>query len=206
MSVTNCPATSSMTTNCGSFRPEARATSVAAGIPMRVTAAAATMVAEVRLATDICELANAHTITVANDPHVPGPGLRRPAPKKVATSVAQSGGRDAPATAGGTPALRWHGAAPGVVAPPSSAAVVRVSRPHTGSDGSPVAVLGSAFTTRLLYRCGLRLYLRHRQPETKLHTRRSPTCRDRSGGSARCKKGSPRPPTSPASCRSDNGA
>ena len=105
MSVTNCPATSSMTTNCGSFRPEARATSVAAGIPMRVTAAAATMVAEVRLATDICELANAHTITVANDPHVPGPGLRRPAPKKVATSVAQSGGRDAPATAGGSPAL-----------------------------------------------------------------------------------------------------
>jgi hypothetical protein len=75
---------------------------------MRVTAAAATIVAQVRLAIGIRELANAHRITVANDPHVPGPGLRRPAPKKVATSVAQSGalGQDAPATAGGTPALR----------------------------------------------------------------------------------------------------
>src|SRR5208282_3196668 len=116
MSVTNWPATSSMTTNCGSFRPEVRATSVAAGIPMRVTAAAATMVAEVRLATGIRELANAHTITVANDPQVPGPGWRRPAPKKVATSVAQSGarGRDAPATAGGTPALLSLGAGEGL--------------------------------------------------------------------------------------------
>ncbi len=75
---------------------------------MRVTAAAAMMVAQVRLATGIWELANAHKRTVANDPHVPGPGLRRPAPKKVATSEAHSGGRgrDAPATAGGTPALR----------------------------------------------------------------------------------------------------
>ena len=80
-----------MTTNCGSFSPEARATSVAAGIPMRVTTAAATIVAQVRLATGIRELANAHKITVASDPHVPGPGLRRPAPKKVATSVAHSG-------------------------------------------------------------------------------------------------------------------
>src|ERR1019366_1346596 len=69
MSVTSCPATSSMTTNCGSFKPDARATSVAAGIPMRVTAAAATIVAQARLATGIQELANAHTITVANDPH-----------------------------------------------------------------------------------------------------------------------------------------
>jgi hypothetical protein len=70
------------------------------------------IVAQARLATGMRELANAHTITVANDPHVPGPGLRRPAPKKVAVSVAHSGarGRDAPATAGGTPALRSEGA------------------------------------------------------------------------------------------------
>src|SRR2546430_4493163 len=97
-----------MATNCGSFKLEKRATSVAAGIPMRVTAAAAMRVAQVRLACGIRKLTNPHTIIVANDPHVPGPGLRRPAPKKVATSVAQSGaaGRDAPATAGGTPALR----------------------------------------------------------------------------------------------------
>jgi hypothetical protein len=108
MTATSCPATSSTTTNCGSFKPEERATSVAAGIPMRVTAAAAIMVAQARFATGIWELANAHTKTVANEPHVPGPGLRRPVPKKVATSVAQTGapGRDAPATAGGTPAPR----------------------------------------------------------------------------------------------------
>src|SRR5208283_1695262 len=80
-----------MTTNCGSFRPEDRATRVAAGIPMRVTAAAAMMVAQTRSATGIRGLANAHKITVANEAQVPGPGLRRPTPKKVATSVAQSG-------------------------------------------------------------------------------------------------------------------
>src|SRR5207302_9646409 len=108
MSATSCPATSSITTNGGSFKPEERATSVAAGIPMRVTAAAAMKVAQVRLAGGMRKLTNPHTIIVANDPHVPGPGLRRPAPKKVATSVAQSGeaGRYASATAGGTPALR----------------------------------------------------------------------------------------------------
>ena len=42
---------------------------------MRVTAAAATIVAEVRLASGIRELANAHSTTVANDPHVPGAGF-----------------------------------------------------------------------------------------------------------------------------------
>ena len=108
MSVTSCPATSSMTMNCGSFKPEQRATRVAAGIPIRVTAPAAMIVAQARFATGIRELANAHTMTVANDAQVPGPGLRRPVPTKVATSVTHSGaaGRDAPATAGGTPALR----------------------------------------------------------------------------------------------------
>ena len=60
----------------------------------RVTTAAATIVAHVRLVTGVCELASDHTITVATDPHVPGPGLRRPAPKKVATRVAHSGARD----------------------------------------------------------------------------------------------------------------
>jgi len=97
-----------MTTNCGSSKPEERATRVAAGIPMMVTAAAATIVAQARFATGIRELVNLHTITVANDPHVPGPGLRRPTAKKVEIRVAQSGarGRDAPGTAGGTPALR----------------------------------------------------------------------------------------------------
>ena len=93
MRVTSCPATSSMTTNWGSSTPATRATRVAAGMPMSVTKAAATMVAQVRLAAGMWELANHQTMTVATDPQVPGPGLRRPAPKKVATSVAQSGAR-----------------------------------------------------------------------------------------------------------------
>ncbi len=49
------------------------------------------MVAQVRLATGIRELASAQRMTVATEPQVPGPGLRRPMPKKVATRVAQSG-------------------------------------------------------------------------------------------------------------------
>jgi hypothetical protein len=40
------------------FSPEARATRVAAGIPIRVTAAAAAIVAQVRLAMGMWELAN----------------------------------------------------------------------------------------------------------------------------------------------------
>src|ERR1022692_1861673 len=45
--------------------------------------------------------------TVAAEPQLPGPGRRRPVPKKVATSLAQSaaGGRDAPVT----PALPGFG-------------------------------------------------------------------------------------------------
>ncbi len=39
-SATSCPATSSITTNCGSLMPEARATWVAAGIPTRMAARA----------------------------------------------------------------------------------------------------------------------------------------------------------------------
>ena len=180
MSATSCPATSSMTTNCGSFKPEERATRVAAGIPMRVTAVAAMMVAQARFATGIREIVNAHARTVANDPHVPGPGLRRPVPKNVATSVAQSGaaGRDAPATAGGTPALR-----------------------------SFVTGEGVGFTACLHRRDYLVGLLRRRlQLATKSRTRRWPTCRDQSGGSGRCKKESLRPWPSLASCRSGSGA
>ena len=111
MSATSWPATSSITTNCGSFAPDARSTCVAAGIPIRVTSAAAMIVAQVRASGGMRELISAQTITVATDPQVPGPGWRRPAPNNVATRVAHTGarGRDAPATAGGTPALRSGG-------------------------------------------------------------------------------------------------
>src|SRR5260370_27919163 len=137
-----------MTTNCGSFKPEERATSVAAGIRMRVTAAAAIMVAQARFATGIRELANAHTRTVANEPHVPGPGLRRPVPKKVATSVAQSGarGQDARVTAGGTPALRSGVESINAqrrVALPSSAAAGRAPRSPTPVQSFRFAFAGS---------------------------------------------------------------
>src|SRR5271156_6083014 len=145
-----------MTTNCGSFKPAPRATRVAAGIPTRVTIAAAMIVAHRRSATGIREHANAHRITVATDPHVPGPGLSRPRPKNVATSVAQTG-----------------------------AALFGELGPEAVSDGR---------ITRRPRRCCLagRLH-QHRRPETKSRILRWPTCRDRSGGNGRCKKGSPRP-------------
>ena len=91
MSATSCPATSSITTNCGSLIPEPRQTNVAAGIPISVTAAAATTVASVRLPAGMRELASPHKIIVDNEPQVPGPGLSRPTPKKVAVKVAHNG-------------------------------------------------------------------------------------------------------------------
>src|ERR1700677_3971342 len=91
--------------NCGYSAPVPRAPRVAAGIPIRVTAEAAKIVAQVRCAAASCELANAHKRTVASDPHVPGPGLRRPTPKKVATSVAHNGA----VLSGGRPPLDASG-------------------------------------------------------------------------------------------------
>jgi len=170
MSVTNCPATSSMTTNCGSFRPAARATMVAAGIPINVTTTAAMIVAQTRFPSGIRELANAHKITVAKDPQVPGPGLRRPVPKKVATSVAQIGA-------------------------------------GANSSGREFVIFSISITPRLHLQGYLAAPLRrHRQPETRLHTRRSPTYRDRSTGSGRRKRGSRHRRFSSPSCRSDSGA
>src|SRR6266705_5591200 len=91
MKLISWAATSSITTNCGSFRPDARDTRVAAGIPMstdmraRTLAAAGCEVAEIECATI------AQSRTVAAEPQLPGPGRRRPTPKKVAITVAQSG-------------------------------------------------------------------------------------------------------------------
>src|SRR5258706_10879662 len=89
-----------MTTNCGSFRPDARAARVAAGIPTSVTAMAAAMVDQVRASNGMRQLATAHKITVATDAQVPGPGLSRPTPPNVATSIAH------PTPADGSPAFR----------------------------------------------------------------------------------------------------
>ena len=89
--VINWPATSSMTTNCGSLRPLARATAVAAGIPMNTTRIAARIAAAASHETGIQRAMTHQSMTVAAEPQVPGPGFRRPTPKNVATSVAQSG-------------------------------------------------------------------------------------------------------------------
>src|SRR5271165_50945 len=89
--VTSWPATSSMTMCEGSFVLQPRASSVAAGIPIAVTTTISTSITGTRAAAGSCD-ANAHqSSTAASEPHVPGPGRNRPAPKKVATNVAQAG-------------------------------------------------------------------------------------------------------------------
>src|SRR5215472_15498670 len=90
-SVTSWPAVSSITTNCGSLIPEARATEVAAGMPRAtVKTARKRLAGKIHAAGSKWET-TAQRIRVASDPHVPGPGFKRPAPKKVATRVAQRG-------------------------------------------------------------------------------------------------------------------
>ena len=122
----NCPATSSMTTNCGSFRPEDRATCVAAGMPVSVTSTARASATGVRSDGVRLWASADHNMTVVADAQLPGPGRTWPMPKNVAVNLAHRGvrGRDAPsassgqapATAGGTPALRSRG---GVTSRPS---------------------------------------------------------------------------------------
>jgi hypothetical protein len=98
-SVSHCPATSSMTTFCGSFRPDSRAMIVAAGMPMAVARNARKRLIPMESnAIVLCESGPAATAksnenglakiaiqisVAATDPHVPGPGFRSPAPKNV---------------------------------------------------------------------------------------------------------------------------
>src|SRR5271165_4032151 len=80
-----------MTTCDGSFFPEPRASSVAAGIPIAVAATIRARITGTRAPEGSCD-ANAHQSSVAaSEPQVPGPGRNWPAPKNVATSVAQAG-------------------------------------------------------------------------------------------------------------------
>jgi hypothetical protein len=89
--VMSWPATSSMTTNPGSLSPAARATRVAAGIPIHIVTPAS------KAAAIACQLGGIQRVsphqisTVASDAHVPGPGRSHPIPKNVATNVAQRG-------------------------------------------------------------------------------------------------------------------
>ena len=125
---------------------------------------AARSVAHVRDSIGMRQLIKAHRTTVVTDPHVPGPGFSRPMPQKVATRFAQCGrrGRDTPATAGGTPALR---------------------------SGAEVSLRVSFTRFRPGRGCCPGLPLRP-APVQKSRTPRSPIFRDRSGDSDRYKRGS----------------
>jgi hypothetical protein len=91
MSAIICPATSSMTTICGSFEPSDRETWVAAGIPIAMTATAITAATIDRFSGGKKWANPAHSSTVAAEPQVPGPGLQYPSPQKVPTKFAHNG-------------------------------------------------------------------------------------------------------------------
>src|SRR5207253_11265418 len=187
------PATSSITTNCGSFRPDARDTRVAAGIPMstamrtRTLAAAGCEVAEIECAT------MAQRRTVAAEPQLPGPGRRRPTPKKVAITVAQSGA-GAVTLAAMLPLLISR---PDVLLP----VVITLGLGGPCSAGvSPSTQLTHSRRVLLLHP----LKQRHWCHATgrRSHIRHSPTYPDQSGGNARCRRETPSPNSSPAFCKS----
>jgi len=91
INVTSCPATSSMTTCCGSFLPQPRASRVAARMPTAVTATISNRIMGTWAHGGSRKATSHQTSTAAKDPQVPGPGRSRPTPKKVATSVAHLG-------------------------------------------------------------------------------------------------------------------
>src|SRR5437868_5234838 len=72
----------------------ALATRVAAGMPISTTPTAKTIAAARRQFRGTQCATTAHTIAVASDPQVPGPGCRRPTPKNVAVNVDQVGAED----------------------------------------------------------------------------------------------------------------
>lgn len=145
ISVTSCPATSSITTCDGSFLPHPRASSVAAGMPIATASAISSTITGIRAEGGRCAANSHHNNTVASEPHVPGPGRNRPAPKNVATRVAHRG-------AGG---------------------------PHRPRVTLPSCFVGSRSWNRLSP---------DRSMGWRSHRPRSPTCRDQSRGSVRCRK------------------
>jgi hypothetical protein len=177
INATNCPATSSITTICGSFIPEPRATWVAAGIPISTTSKAKAIAIGVRKDGTSAKHNAAHSNTVAAEAHVPGPGRSRPIPKNVATSEAQSGVvRDAVARTGGTPALVS-----------GSRVSFTILRPRLRAYA-----LGSVHPRPL--------------PAMELRKRRLPTCQDQWCGNGHCRRETRDRRSSPFSCRSGSGA
>src|SRR5581483_10256456 len=98
--VIHCPATSSMTTNCGSLVAEAFATRVAAGMPSAIATAAKVASVAGRASTGTQRLTPNHIKVAESEPQVPGPGCKRPIPKKVAVSAAHRGADVAGVSAG----------------------------------------------------------------------------------------------------------
>ena len=94
MSVTSWPATSSITTCEGSSLPQPRASRVAAGMPTAVATTMSRRIAGNCHTAGRCDARSHQRKPAASEPHVPGPGFRRPAPKNVATSVAHRGAVD----------------------------------------------------------------------------------------------------------------
>jgi len=157
MSAINCPATSSITTNCGSLLPDAREMRVAAGIPIAVANAASPSATGAHRFGCRPRDKAAHSSTLVADAQVPGPGLKRPTPKKVATAVAQSGaaGRDKAAEAGADE--EWAEAGATLAPWPDSEASL---------NACPLARFPECLLLRLLR-------------EMRSHTRRSPTSLNR---------------------------
>jgi len=88
--VIHWPATSSITTDGGSFTCKALANRVAAGIPVAIVSNARPTNTTHWKGTGVHRATIAQIRSAAADPQVPGPGRSRPAPKNVA-SVDQSG-------------------------------------------------------------------------------------------------------------------
>ena len=94
--VSHCPRTSSMTTNWGSFDPDACATRAAAGMPTAIAIPMRAARTGVWNGGGRARPAANQISAEASDPQVPGPGRSRPIPKKVAAKLAHTGALAAP--------------------------------------------------------------------------------------------------------------
>jgi len=199
------PATSSMTTHCGSFEPLALETRVAAGIPTAIASRASRIAAQGCQYAPIQRVISHHKTTVAAEAQVPGPGRSRPMPKNVATSSAQRvvRRRDAPATAGGTPAVRSEISGSRSVS--DTSALCFVDGIADGSAGVLAGCGGGvppATSACETHPPPTRRW--YPAPETKSHNRRSPTFLNQLGGNVRCRRGTQNLCSLPISCMSGN--
>ena len=90
----SCPATSSITTNCGSFRRVARAMRVAAGMPTSMATAASSAANAGCQWGLIPELSNHQTKTVAAEAQLPGAGPMQAYAEKGSDQLMPKAGRE----------------------------------------------------------------------------------------------------------------